>query len=189
MPNEKQFDFATIAVIIVSIILILCGFYLLNQSFTKKQEPSKLTYNVSSSSVSSSSNNINDIIQSLNNQNISSNESTISSSFSSFEGVVESSEKSSSSSDISSSSTISSTTQPSELKSTEAVVKVVAIEGPLYKIEVLDTGYTNGKLWTVGKQFRISSTKNMELDKEYILSGISEENGESTIALIKEKIN
>jgi multidrug efflux pump subunit AcrB len=193
MPNEKQFDFATIAVILVSIALILCGFYLLNQSFTKKQDPklASISNSAKSSSSQSSSTDTNAAIAALTNQIASQSTSTQSSSASSETKSSEvSSSSAPSSSSQSSASSVSSATESSkksDLGQSEAIVKVLAQEGGLYKIEVLDTGYQNGRLWKTGKQFRISSTKPMTVNKEYSLTGISEQNGSTSITLIKER--
>jgi hypothetical protein len=179
MPNEKQFDFATIAVIVVSILLILGGFYLLNQSFTKKQDPSKVSIsNISSNSYSSLSSSQSIAISSSTNLSSSSAKPTSSESSSSI--------SSNSSNSDSSPSSISS--KISTLSESEATVKVIdSSNGSNYIIEVIDTGFKDGKFWKVGKQFKINSTILLKQDKEYRLSGISEANNSTTIGLIQEK--
>jgi hypothetical protein len=184
MPNEKQFDFATIAVIIVSIVLILGGFYLLNQSFTKKQDPNKVAIlNVSSvSSSTPSSSSISSSSSSSSTTPSSSEKSSIS---------IESSSSKSSSSVISSSSvessSASSESKPSTMSESEALVKVLESAGSSYKIEVIDTGFKDGKFWKVGKQMKINSTIPLKVDQEYKLSGIQETANNTTIGLIQEK--
>ncbi len=176
MPNEKQFDFATIAVILVSIGLILGGFFLLNQSFTKKQDPNKVAY-LNTSSISSA-------VPSSSSSVASSSYSQIASS-----SIESSSTKSASLVSSSSNSSVdsSSDSKPSTMLESEAVVKVLESTGSSYKIEVIDTGFKGGKFWKVGKQIKINSTIPLKIDQEYKLSGIKESINNTTIGLIQEK--
>jgi hypothetical protein len=177
-PNqkEKQFDFATIAVIIVSVGLILGGFYLLNQSFTGKQKPIQTTSSTSKSSESiatsskdtQSSSSVSSSSQSV----LSSVQSSLVSSSSSSQSSSSTSKLSSSASSISSTSTESAT--PTTLTSEQALIKVISIEGSQYQIETVETGYKDGRLWKVGKQLKITSTKPLSADKKYLVSDISE---------------
>jgi cytoskeletal protein RodZ len=175
-PNEKKFDFATIAVIIVSIGLILGGFYLLNQSFTGKQKPSQTTPSTSKSteSINSSKSSSSSVASS---SLVLSSASIVSSSVISSSAISSSSQSSSSSSSSSSTSTTSSVTlntSSTNLTSEQALIKVISIEGSQYQIETVETGYKDGRLWKVGKQLKITSTKPLSADRQYLVSDISE---------------
>ena len=184
MSNEKQFDFATIAVIIVSIALILGGFYLLNQSFTKKSDTSKSSFSVSNIVSSVSSVAPSTVVSSSSAKSVESSISSLSSSSSSVS--VSSVSSSLSSSADSTSSSISTNSKVSTMSATEALVKVVETLDNGYRIEVIDTGYKDGKFWKIAKQFKISATIKLNKDKQYLLTGIKENDTGTTIGLIKE---
>ena len=72
------------------------------------------------------------------------------------------------------------------MSATEALVKVVETLDNGYRIEVIDTGYKDGKFWKIAKQFKISATIKLNKDKQYLLTGIKENDTGTTIGLIKE---
>ena len=72
------------------------------------------------------------------------------------------------------------------MSANEALIKVVETLDNGYRIEVIDTGYKDGKFWKIAKQFKISATIKLNKDKQYQLSGITENDTGTTIGLIKE---
>jgi hypothetical protein len=172
--NQKKLDIATIVIIIISIILILSGFFLLNKNYAKKNNQN--IGPVSQSSIS------------LSNLEKSSSSSSTKSSviLSSSSQVSESSSSSSSSISSSTASSISSR-EKSKLKTSEAIIKVIAIDNSKYEVEVIDTGYENGKTWKIGSKIKIGVIDfKAQIDKEYKLSGISETNNSYSFDLITE---
>jgi hypothetical protein len=65
---------------------------------------------------------------------------------------------------------------------------MVGIQGSKYEIEVLDTGYENGKLWKIGSKFTVNIVDfSASVGKEYKLTGISENGNNTSFELIAEK--
>jgi hypothetical protein len=176
--NQKKLDLASIVIIVVSILLILSGFFLLNKNYSKQSlQPTTKSSSSSSLSISSSTS-----TKSISTSTISS--SSVSESFSVSSSSSSSSSSSTSLSSMSSSSSLSSR-EKSKLSSSEAVVKVVSIDGSRYEIEVLDTGYENGKLWKVGEKLKVNIQEfDAQIGKEYKLTGISEKGNYTSFDLI-----
>ncbi len=213
MQENKKFDFATVAVIIVSIGLTLGGFYLLNQSFAKTKIPEKnmevtktlnsqtltvasLTPTISSSSAisfvsdtplqNSSSNSSSSTVSSqINFSSLgTSSSSSLSSSFSS-SSLSNSSQISSNFSQPSSSNSSSSTV--SNLSKAEATFKVIETKDGKYTIQILDTGYKGGKYWKTDAKFKINSTLDLKTDQEYKVLDITEIGDAVEFGVIKSK--
>jgi hypothetical protein len=173
MSNQKKLDFASIIIIVVSILLILSGLFLLNKGNKQVNEA-----NITSSSSSS-------LIKEKSSETISSISQTISSSSSS--EMFSSSSSSNTSSQSSSSLSSSSEKSKSKLSITEAIVKIISISGSQYDVEVIDTGYEEGKLWKKDSKFKIFlSDFSASVGSEYKLSGISESGNSTRFNLIEE---
>jgi hypothetical protein len=176
MSNQKKLNFASIVIILVSILLILTGLFLLNKSGVKSNETVITTSSISAISTREASRVSESSISTIS----SVNDSLSSSSASTISSI-------STSSATSSTSSSSSQKKDSKLSSSEAVVKVIAITNSQYEIEVLDTGYVDGKVWKVGNKFKISlSNFSADKDKEYKLSGLVENGNSSRFDLIEE---
>jgi hypothetical protein len=185
MPEQKKFDFATIAVIVISIGLTLGGFYLLNQSFAKNKgaEVAKSSMQVSlisSSSQESISKTVSSIISSSSESSTSQSSASSSELSSSFASSI----ASSSTSLVSSSS--SSNSVKSNLSDKEAIFKVVESKDGKYSVEITDTGYQGGKYWKIGSKFRINSTLELKPNGQYKVFDINEKGDTVEFALIKQ---
>ncbi len=190
--KNTKIDFVNLFVILVSLGLIVTGFWLIDQKNAKSQ-----TANSSKSSSLNSIDKSNLFVNSSNSLVAISSQSSLAKSYSS----LSLSSAVSSFSAIASQSTISSTTsvapiqtvssssvQPivletksslsssnSNLQNSQALVKVNTIkESGGYLIEVLDTGYINGRYWKKGAKLNIDTTVPLSLGSQYNISGISE---------------
>ncbi len=177
--NQKKLDFATIVIIAVSVILILSGIFLLNKDHSKQS--SQITINSIQASPQKSSIIYSQIINSS--STIASLQSKSSNSSSS--AILESSSTTTSNIVLSSISSTLSSKVNSKLLESDAVVKVNAIAGTKYTIEVLDTGYIEGKFWRIGNKFEISLVNfEASIGKEYKLSGVTEKGNSTSFELI-----
>jgi hypothetical protein len=179
MSNQKKLDIATLIIILISITLILAGFYLLNKSYTKNnkdfatnsQSSSFTTFNSTTKENPKSESSLQSFSSMV--SNISSTVSVISSTSSSQESSTQSS--------------ASSVMSKSKLSETEAVIKIESNQYGNYIAEVLDTGYVNGKLWKTGSKLKISLTDFVaQVGKEYKLTGISEKGNYTNFDLIQD---
>jgi hypothetical protein len=186
MKNKQKtkIDFVNILVILVSLGLIIGGFYLIDQ---KNSKPSSLTKNSKSSSSTGITST--DIFQKSSES--SSIADILSSSSSSSEASLSSQVPSSSSSSqpISSVATApiiepkpaianppirESDSPASNLGRSQALVRVNRVTDSGYLVEVLDTGYIGGKYWKTGSKINIDASIPLTQSETYNFSGISE---------------
>lgn len=217
MHENKKFDFATITVIIVSICLTLGGFYLLNQSFAKSKTSQKNVETITNSSSTPTettssilfvedtpiqSSSATTKLNSKTNSNPISSSSLNSSSISSITPAslssttvstipllnISSSLNNSISNSIgSTNSSIINTSNKSNLSKSEAIFKVIESKDNKYTIQILDTGYENGKYWKLESSFKITSNIALSPNQEYTVTNITESGNSVEFGSIKPK--